>query len=634
VFERYNNKFWPLPSDFGDLSAEGQRQARVHVCRDDSSRTAAIAGHLFFRNWYLAPQGQKFYGEAGLLPPAPGHIDMLGDFWQYAFCAEAYNRGGGKSTIFAKEKPLMGIVVWPYREVVVSSASEKLASVKAEAIMTQLRENERILADFGNLVPARGSGKVYNAQHLRLNNGSLLEQLTIGSRQRGTRTSWYILDDPEYDPDSNVQERYTELSAKLENHLLRVILPMLNPAHMKLFWVGTMLGSRSYLYHVCFSKDPKYRNWMRRVQSGAIKDKATGKIIQSTWPERFTVEYLEMMRQTMGEHFDSEYMNQPVKEGSRLLVIDPVANEYTVDKPPANLDERNAAHLPHPEATMTYHYFKGTTREGRMLWQSDRVNQRDYFEKLVKVATIDYAKNRTSTSDMKSIVVSGFDARNTQWILDVWAGRLSDPLFVDLVLRFCCAWRTQIIAPEAVSLQQLLVDAITRRLYEGQSEAVIPLDWRPTILPLNYPKGADELDKGGRIVLWGQYAMPRGAIKVPVSYKHKWPFNEMYRQVQYFTRNLSQLRFDDIIDMMAAVKWVPHSRGTAAPTYGRDPVADVVSLIRQNKPFIEGEEGLVGMDLQNVRPEYLAALLRKREEREQAERQMESALWDEPVVIA
>lgn len=592
-----------------------------------------MAGHLFFRNYYLAPEGQKFYGEAGLLPPASGHIDMLRDFHMYTFCAEAYNRGGGKTTIFAKEVPLRGIVCFPYREVVVSSASEKLASVKAESVMTQLAENGRIIDDFGKLVPARGSGKIYNSQHMRLNNGSLLEQLTVGGRQRGTRTSWYILDDPEYDPESNVQERYTELSAKLESHILRVILPMLNPAQRKLFWIGTMLGDRSYLYHVCYSKDPKYRDWMRRVQSADKWDPETGRIIDSTWKERFSVEYLQTLQRTMGEHYDSEYRNRPHKDGSLLLHIDPVANHYVLDKLPENLADRNAAHLPHPEAMMTYHYFTGYRREGVRNWQVDTVRARDHFEKMAKVATIDYAKNKTSLSDMKSIVISGFDARNTQWILDVWAGRMADPAFVDLVLRFCCPWRVDIIAPEAVSLQQLLVDAIVRRLYEQESEMILPVDWRPAIIPLNYPKGAEELDKGGRISLWGEYAFPRGAVKLPVSYQHKWPFNETWHQIQYFTRNLRQLRYDDIIDMMAAVKWVPHARGTAEPTKGHSTTEDVLSLIRQGKPFLPGQEGLVGMPTRDIRQEYLARLIQQEYDNSEREKENFSNVWDEPVVI-
>ena len=171
-------------------------------------------------------------------------------------------------------------------------------------------------------------------------------------------------------------------------------------------------------------------------------------------------------------------------------------------------------------------------------------------------------------------------------------------------------------------------------MYEHESEALLPMDWRPAIIPINYPKGAEELDKGGRIVLWGQYAMPRGGIKVPASYRHKWPFNELYRQVQYFTRDLRELRYDDLIDTMAMVKWVPHGRGTAAPTFGRDPIADVVTKIRQGKPLVEGEEGLVGMPLGNVRPEYLVALLQQREAREQADKQNTSPVWDAPRIVA
>lgn len=633
VNRKFQNPYWPLPPDYMALSHEGQRQARVAVCRDCSGAAAFVTGHLFFRNYYLAPEGQRFYGESGLLPPAPGHLDMLRDFYLYPFCAEMYTRGGGKSTIFAREMPLRGIVCFPYREVVVSSASEKLATRKAESVMMQLEGNERLLADYGKLVPSRGSGRIYNKQHMRLNNGSLLEQLTVGSRQRGTRTSWYILDDPEYDPESPTQERLAELAAKLENHILRIILPMLDPAQMKLFWDGTNLGARSYLYHVCYSRDPKFSQWMRRIQSGAIKDKATGKVKASTWPERFTVEYLELMRRTMGDRFDLEYMNAAIDEGAKLLAVD-FGNTYTVDKPPPNLDDRSAAHLPHPEAMMTYHYFTGYGREGTKHWQSDRVNQATYFDGLLKIATIDYAETVTSTSDLKAIVISGFDARNTQWILDAWAGRISsDAVFVDFLLRFCFPWHVHIIAPEAVALQKLLADAITRRLYEGDAEFLIPRDWRPTVWPVNYPKGKGELSKGGRIALWGEYPMQRGAIKLPLSYQHKLPFSELFGQIRYFTKSLRELKKDDLIDAASMVKWVPHGRGTAGPARPADPNADLLTLIRQGKPYLPGGEGLVGLPLTELREEHLALLVKQAYDNERRESQEFTNVWDEPCVI-
>ena len=233
------------------------------VCRDVSSTEAYITGHVFFRNHYLAPEGEKFYQEGGLLPPAKGHILMLQDYCNFPLCVEAFPRGQGKSTIFSKELPLREIVCFPHRQVCVCVASEKLIADKAAPVMIQLEENQRILDDFGingRLVPKKGQRRIFNKKYMSLLNGSVLEELTIGSRQRGTRASRYILDDPEFDPDSNKQERYSELREKLQHFIEHEVLYMLNPKLMKFFWIGTMIGARSYLYHVCFSKQKKYRS--------------------------------------------------------------------------------------------------------------------------------------------------------------------------------------------------------------------------------------------------------------------------------------------------------------------------------------------------------------------------------------
>jgi hypothetical protein len=634
MYPRQNNPCWPLPPDYKQLTREGQRQARLAVTRDCTSAGAYIAGHLFFRRYYLAPQAEKFYGEGGLLRPAPGHIDMLRDFFLFPISVEAYTRGGGKTTIFARELPLREVVCFPYREVVVSHATEKLIGRKAESIMEQLQENARLIDDFGELVPRRASRKSFKKEFMHLLNGSILENLTIGSRQRGTRTSRYILDDPEYDPDSKVQERYTDLSARLENHIERVILPMLRPGHIKFFWIGTMLGARSYLYHVCFSKDLKFRSWNRRIQSGAIRDPETGKVIGTTWKERFSVEHLEFMRLTMGENFDAEFCNNPVKESARLLHIEHVPNEYTVDKVPPNLDERRAAHLPHPEAAMTYHYFTGYDDAGRKRWQIDSVLQRDYFAKLCKVLTLDYAKNRRSLSDLKCIGVSGFDARNVQWILDAWAGRIANlEEFIDLAIRIGAAWRVDIMAPETIAQQEFLVDTIRRRVYEGESEGLIPMDWRPIIIPVEYPQGMDDINKGYRIRTAFEYALPKGAVKFPASLRHKWPFNELYKQFKFFTPDLSELRYDDLIDTFTMPKYVRHGKGTAAPTKGVNPLEDMLTAIKKGKPYLEGHEGLVGMPTQQIRPEYLCALMKQQEARDERATMENANVWAEPVVV-
>ncbi|HUT95827.1 MAG TPA: hypothetical protein VMY37_40620 [Thermoguttaceae bacterium] len=630
---RENNPSWPLPPDYPQLTQDGQRQARIAVCQDCTSATAYIAGHMYFRHQYLAPQGETFYGEGGLQAPAEGHGRMLSDFYLYPLCVEAYGRGFGKSTLFGKEVPLRETVCFPNREVVVCSSSDKRVAASAEPIMIQLEENGRIIDDFGALVPKKGAKRIFNKHHMRLLNGSLLEQLTIGSRQRGTRTSRYILDDPEYDPDSKQQERYTELREKLQYFIERQVLYMLRPGHIKFFWIGTMIGAWSYLYHVCFSKDPKFKPWTRRIQSGAVLDKVTGELKRSTWEARFSLKHLKFMRSVSEDAFLTEIMNCPVKEKARLLKIDATANEYTVTELPPNLDTRNAAHLPHPDAVMTYHYFTGYDDAGRRRWQIDHVNQKEHFDKMLKIATFDYAENVTSKSDMKCIYIHGIDARNTRWTLDLWAGRMPDELFWDFMARFCAAWRVEVIAPESIARQKFLVDIITRRTYEHNYEALLPGDWNPAIIPVVYPQGKENINKGYRIKDAFEYPLPRGAVKLPASYKHKWPFNELYKQFQFFTLDLSELRYDDIIDAGAMIQFVPHGKGTAAPTKGVNPVQDIVTMIKQGGSYVEGQETLVGMPLQEVREEYIGQLILQQEAREQSELQEDSNVWEEAVVI-
>ena len=614
------------------LSPDGQRQARRYVCRDTSSRTAYIAGHLFFTEWFLYPQ-IAFWGEGGPLPPAPGHLDMLGDYYEFPLCVEAYTRGGGKSTIFGKILPLREVVCFPNRQGVVCSATDKLLADKAEPVMIQMEENARLIDDFGPIVPKKGQKRIFNKFHMALLNGAVLKQVSLDSRQLGIRAGFYIMDDPEWDPANRSQERYADLRTKLERFIERDAIYMLRPGHMKFYWVGTMRGARSYLYHVCFSKDAKFKNWTRRIQSGAVLDKDTGEILKSTWKERFPVAHLKFVQGINREAFMTEIMNAPAEEKARLLKVDAIANEYTVDKPPKNLDERNAAHLPDPEALMTYHYFTGYEKDGvTKKWQIDTVNQKEHFSKMLKIATFDYAENNTADSDMKALSITGIDARRTWWRLDLWAGWMRDTPFWEFMIRFCAAWRVDIIAPETIAKQHFLVETIGRRIYDGEAEGLIPRDWNPQIIPVLYPPGLERV-KGVRIKTALQYRLDRGGLKFPMNYAHKWPFNEERKQIQFFTVDLSELKRDDIIDADSMVHFVPHGRGTAEPTHGVNPVANMMEAIRRGKPFVEGEEGLVGMPLQNVRQEYLAMLLRKQEEQSQSDMKENSNVWPDPFVI-
>ena len=628
---REGNKHFPLPADYGELSAEGQRQARVAVCQDVSSTLAYITGHMFFRNHYLAPQGATFYQEGGLLPTAKGHLLMLQDFCNFPISVEAFPRGQGKSTIFSKELPLREIVCFPGRQVVCCMASDKLVADKAAPVMIQLEENGLLIDDFGKMVPKKGRNRIFNKHYMGLLNNSVLEELTIGSKQRGTRTSRYILDDCEYDPDSNKQERYTELREAVEKFITRKVFYMINPKFFKFFWIGTMIGARSHLYHVCHSKEKKYRGWARRIQSGARLDENTGKVLSSSWPERYSVKFLQSLKGLDSEAFMTEVMNCPSEEKARLLQLSEVANEYTVDKVPPNLDNRFAAHLPDPEATMTYHYFTGYDAGMKPKWQIDHVNQREHFNNMTKIATLDYAPTLKSTSDLKAIAITGIDARNTWWRLDLWAGRMPDDKFWDFFIMFCAAWDVSIIAPETVATQRFLIETISRRVYEGDAEGLIPSDWYPIIHPVTYPAGLDE--KGHRIKTAFQYRMTRGLFKVPGSYQTKWPFNEERNQFKYFTIDLSELKRDDIIDAGAMVQYVPHNKGSAEPTKGVNALRDMCESIKKGKPYIEGEEVLVGMPLSEVRSEYLAVLLKRQSDFDRSEKERDDNVWDSPVVV-
>lgn len=589
-----------------------------------------IVGHLFFRYYYLALHEQAFYGEDGLLPPADGHFLILKDFCTYELCVEAFNRGGGKSTLL-KEMALRELTCFDFRVWNMCVATEKLIADKATPIKDVLRNNERLAEDYGNLSPLGKSD-----EEIRLPNGSMLRMLTVGSRQRGARCSVYALDDPEYDPEKKVWERYAELAAKLEYLIIRIAIPMLNISKMRFLWTGTMLGERSFLYHVCYSKDKRFQSWKRRIQRVDETNPETGEITKSNWEARFPVNKLGLLRETMGdEAYELEFENVVRRESERILQLQDLPHYYTLDKPVPNIDQRNEAHLPPQDAKMTYYYFGGyyPGSDGRIIWKHDTVNALTHFQQMTKVATIDYAKSMRSTADLKALAITGFCARNWRWLLDLWAGRMEDPDFVKLVIKVCAPWRVDIIAVEDVGIQGLLVSVLQNRIYSPEEEDYIPADWHPAVIPLKYSPGMDQPEsKGPRIKVAMEYPIKKGHIKLPKSNMHYWPWNDLKRQIDNFTPDLKHLRHDDVIEAVSMANWVSHSRGSAEPTAYTDPNEDIRNLIKSGKPYVEGMNGLIGMPLSEIKIEHLTELIIQQQNMTMNE-SGELNVWDKPVAI-
>jgi hypothetical protein len=340
--------------------------------------------------------GMGFY-KGGFVPSPKFHYQAIHDLGEYARNALGAPRGTAKSTVVAIEIPLLMLLTRPHYSIALCLSIDSLVEARFDTIMTQLTDNALIIQDFGVQKPLRGAG-IWHHHHLHLINGSVLQGFSVMGRKRGLRPHLFLLDDPENDPDSDSATAQHLLTEKFERILFRQIIPMLEYGSA-IFWIGTLINRRAFLYNACCTDDPRFNFWNRRVLSAGYRDPTTQELTSVLWNEKWPAEVLEARRAEIGAAaFAAEYENNPISDEERTLHIDRDLNEYV-------LTGQTSAGVPDDP------------------WGPDL---RDFLANLFIIGTFDYASGLGPHSDYSCLLISGFDTNNTLWLLDMWMGRAKE----------------------------------------------------------------------------------------------------------------------------------------------------------------------------------------------------------------
>jgi len=581
---------WPLPKDYEELTLDGQKQARLAVLHNQSTPFNLVVAWDFFRRCYLAGVGKLFY-KNGFEESPPFHYEMISDLGEYGRNAQAAPRGSAKSTVIGIETPLLLALTRPHYEMTLGLATDRLAEERFDKLIQQFVENELILQDFGEMKPPRGR-KIWNHHQLSLTNGAIIKGLSVMGKKRGGRPRLFILDDPENDPDSDSQAAAQVLIEKFEMILFRQIIPMLESGS-SIFWVGTLINRRSFLYHATSSDDPRFDFWNRKVLKAIEYDKDDPKKVYVLWPEKWSKEILEARRDEIGPSaFASEYCNEPVSEQDRILVIDPRKNEYSVE---GEFDWNNPlAHTGIIKWTERY------MEPGRRVYKDYEKPYRELVLPMYRILLFDYGSGMSQYNDYSCIMVLGFDTSNTLWILDMWLGRAKDATLLRLIYEKGLAWRPRVLGIEAVSIQMSFAEAVKE--YIEEMEEKISQPWRARVFPITYPA---RVSKSNRIC-GIEWRYRPGRIKYPAHLAGKWPFDQLYQQTEDFTPDLALLPHDDAIDTLSMYQYVVKNRGGKfVKEKGK---LSLLERIRRNLPLIKGVPLLSGISSQEITDEMLDAL--------------------------
>ena len=544
--QRAKNPLFPLPLDYPELSEDGQRKARLAAVVNHKTPLDFVVAWDCFRRLYLltTPPGFFYHNYS----PSPAfHFEAICDVGKYARNLLAAPRGFAKSVILGTELPMFLLLTKPYYRIIMSMATDKLIEARFDIIMRQFTENEFIREDFGILKPKRGDA-IWNRHHIQLMNGSKLEGFSVTGRKRGARPDMFILDDPEYDPESDSEESSLILKEKFETFLFRQVIPMLEP-ESSIFWVGTMIGRRSFLYHACQGEDPRFRFWNRKILKSLYVDPSDPTKKSILWAGKWSEASLNARKEEIGNSaFMAEYQNDPTSMEEKTLRIDRLKNEYLIQDFEEEIQVRSPLTSP---VEVCYHLFNPTTKK----WALNKIPANKLYQGMFRIITFDPARGLSPHNDYACITVLGFDSENCMWILDMWMGRAKEEALLNNIYKLGMKWQPRVLGIESISMQIQIVDSMKILLEERKVGG-----WMPKVMPVDYMINKKRKSKADRIATL-EWRFTAGKIKYPHHLSSKWPIRELYAQTRDFTYDMALLRFDDAIDSVAMAHYVIHGKG-------------------------------------------------------------------------
>jgi hypothetical protein len=582
------NIYYPLPADYGNLSKEGQKLARVSTLMDQSTPEKLVERWNLFRRLYLCTVGESFY-KGGFQESPPFHAQMVRDLGAYGRNAVGAPRGSAKSMVIGTEIPLFFTLTRPYYETMLALATDRLVEDRFDKLNAQFTENKYIIDDFGIMKPKRGRA-IWNRHHMHCTNGAVVKGISVMGKKRGGRPQLFILDDPENDPDSESQESSQILLEKFERILFRQVIPMLEHGSA-IFWIGTLINRRSFLYHATCMDDPRFNQWNRRVYKAITYDSKGGPSkIQVLWESKWPAAVLEARREEIGDSaFHAEYLNDPVSDTERVLVIDPRRNEYTVD---GEVDMLNPLTI-----TNKVHWWdrlEPTGEETKPVFVEQEKSFGELVQPMFRVATFDYASGLNKFNDFSCLGIFGFDHMNTLWILDMWMGRAKESTLLKVIYEKSRLWQVRIIGIETASVQISFKEAVDE--YVQQQAENTHDRWRARVFPVKYPSNTSKSQRIAGL----EWRFRPGRIKYPGHLSGTYPFDHLYMQTQDYTPDLALLVKDDAIDTVAMTQYVIKTKGT------QNKIIEEMPTLR--KRLISGKPLVKGMPLlSGVSPDQLSA---------------------------
>ena len=575
--EKTNNKFYPLPKDYLELTEEGQREARVNACSSwydlkkpkdiISDPDAFVTGFRFFKEYYR--KGWRGNQAKYYLDSPKFHDDWIRDVAFNPHIIITSFRSSGKTIVFGEELPEFLVVTRPNTPITYTSSTDKLTTKQVRAVRMDIEQNELIHDDFGGLVPPNQRSLKWTQEQIELTNHSAMIGVSADQAQRGItalslRPVVQILDDWEMDK----RMRNTDLLSNAEDWLFDVFFPCALPWARRM-WANTFLSIFSWAMKASKKEDERFKHW-HSVQYNLLNYNEDNEL-ESIWPEYISSkEALQMAsegsKSIVGfgkKSFSGEFMNDPTSKSETAL----------------NYDDR-------------FHGFdfEVTRSERNVVKGNDRFKYSDLAERSVRVVGVDLALG-VPGGDFSAIVVAGLDEKGTLWLLDEYVQRERPVQTIAKTLSLATEWDCDFIGIERIHFDQIAIDMLQAEIEEKRAVGLHAP--QVNVIKRGGGKSKDIRIMGLQYRFEGNKVMLNRACTSSID------------QIRYWTPTGGKLKHDDILDALVCCEETFLKLGGPAYFQIRPPKTDIEMYKDAVKMGIRPNPGLEHLPLEAIREERM-----------------------------
>lgn len=625
-----DNPLWPLPHDYVDLTAEGQRMARVNAAQQwrlpgtAAERAYRMVGSLdFFDRYYLRPDPDDDFDPLFYEVPPLATPDMhwaISRFWAtQRYSVIVAPRGSAKST-HCRRDMVMRMVTDKHTFAYVTSTHDN-ARYTSNIVRDQCYSNRRIQDDFcrhwgvDSLKPGR-SEKSVGQEHFFLTHGSWARFASVQSRIRGIRAMRFRLDDPEFDPSASTSMEV--MRQNLHDFLFNVAVPTVTHANAGIDWIGTYVSPRHYLWHAMTvvdtpegprAMDPRFNYWARFFIPAAYEDEETH-TVKSCWPEMWPATEverrekgldgalsLERLREVMGaQAFNKEMLGKMGAADGSFFKLDhdqqgKHAYWYKNVDPLLATDPRNS------ESLICWRGTDGVVVETPM---------RDFLRRVRLFITVDSSYTEHTHSDRKVATLMAMAADNNLFVLDMWSDRKEESVLLEQTLGMADRWRCALICVEVVKESLKTYNRFKAAVKTRFSED-LGLGFAPKIKDLR----PGTMDKPSKISTLDT-RFDHNLIKLPLYARTLRPhWDRLISQIEEFTPSVQDggLQHDDELDTVAMHLLVVKGRVSTWVAQEDTGAINVVEALRRGERFHGSVDLLASIDPSMLSAREMADIL-------------------------